>query len=127
MKSVLRLVLWLVPVVLAITGPSTALACSYPPAENIALTWQPLAKVQVLPDPSSYNAAQTAMTNWNAATALLCFSPSFTFGTGTGETMTVSYVPIQSNPNGGIQRGVTTITTSGRITSATVLLTTPFF
>ena len=43
MKSILRVALWLVPVVLAIIGPST-LACSYPPPETIALTWPPLAK-----------------------------------------------------------------------------------
>ena len=37
MKSILRVVLWLVPVVLAIIGPSTP-ACSYLAPENVALT-----------------------------------------------------------------------------------------
>lgn len=41
MKNILRVVLWLVPAALAIIGPSSALACSYPPAESIALTWRP--------------------------------------------------------------------------------------
>jgi hypothetical protein len=120
MKSILRVMLWLVPV-LAI-GPSTFGQCSFPPPETIALTWQPLAKVQVLPDPSSFYAAQTAMTNWNNATFFYCFAPIFTFGTGTGEIMTVNYVPIQPDPNGTIPRGKTTIHTSGRITLAEVRL-----
>jgi|SRR5580692_10337838 hypothetical protein len=48
MKSILHVVLWLVPAVLAIIGSSIALACSYPAAESIALTWPPLAKVSAI-------------------------------------------------------------------------------
>jgi hypothetical protein len=48
MKSILHVVLWLVPAVLAIIGPSTALACFYLAAKSIALTWPPLAKVSAI-------------------------------------------------------------------------------
>jgi hypothetical protein len=118
--KILRVVLWLLPAVLAI-GPST-LACSSPPPEGTNLTWQPLARVQVLPDIDSITAALTAMDNWNAATFYYCYAPIFTVGPGTGETMTVNHVPIPPDPNGTIPRGKTTIITSGRITSAQVRL-----
>jgi hypothetical protein len=48
MKSIPHVVLWLVPAVLAIIRLSTALACFYPVAETIALTWPPLAKVSAI-------------------------------------------------------------------------------
>jgi len=99
MKSILRVVLWLVPAVLGIIEPST-LACSPPPPETVALTWQPLAKITVIPDIDSITAATTAMNNWNTASFYYCYAPIFTVGPGTGETMTVNYVPIPADPNG---------------------------
>jgi hypothetical protein len=121
MKIMLRVVLWLVPAVLTI-GPSTLGQCTPPPPETIALTWPPAATVQVLPDPSSYYAAQNAMSNWNTATIPYCFAPYFTFGSGTGPTMTVNYVFIPNDPNGATPKAKTTITISGRIALAVVLL-----
>ena len=47
MNSILRVVLWLVPVVLTIIGPSTLACSTYPPPETVALTWQPLAKISM--------------------------------------------------------------------------------
>ena len=120
MSKLLR-VLCLVIALLAI-GRSTRGQCTPPPPETIVLTWQPLAKVQIRPDPNSTAAATTAMNDWNNATLFYCFSPTFTFDSGTGEYMTVNYVFIPNDPNGTTRRAKTTITTSGRITSAVVLL-----
>jgi hypothetical protein len=121
MKSILRVVLCLVPL-LAI-GLSAFAQCSVPSAETIALTWPPGAVVQVLPDPSSFYAAQNAISNWNTASIFACYSPYFTFGPGTGPFITVNYVFIPSDPNStSIPRGKTTINSSGRITSAYVLI-----
>lgn len=124
MKSILRVALWLVPVVLAIIGPST-LACSNPPPETVDHTWQPLAQIQVLPDINSLSAAQTVVANWNQATFYYCYAPVFTFSPGTGEQLTVDWVTMPPNPNGTIPRGKTFITislTTGRIASATTWL-----
>jgi hypothetical protein len=122
MSKLLR-VLCLVSAVLAI-GPSTlGQTCTPPPPERIALTWPPFAKVQILPDPSSTAAATTAMNDWNDAPFFYCYAPTFTFGPGTGQFITVSYVFIPNDPvTGGTFKGLTTITSSGRITSAVTLL-----
>lgn len=118
MKSSLRVVLCLAPL-LAI-GPSTFAQCTPPPPETISLTWTPWSVVMVIPDANSFNAAQNAMNNWNTATISYCFAPIFTFGSGTGPIMTVTYVFIPNDPNGATPKAKTTINFSGRITSAYV-------
>jgi hypothetical protein len=62
------------------------------------------------------------MNDWNNATFFYCYAPTFTFGSGTGEYMTVNYVFIPNDPNGATPRAKTTIVSAGRITSAVVLL-----
>jgi hypothetical protein len=123
MKSILRVVLWLVPAALAIIG-TPAFACSYPPAESIAQTWPPSSRVQVIPDAqvNTFSAITNAVNNWNSATQLYCYAPVFTFGAGTGQTMTVAYGPIAKNPNGNVRRGLTVIHFSTRISSAQTTL-----
>jgi len=98
MKSIPRVTPWLVAAILI--GPSTIFAqCTLPPPEPISLSWPPFAFVQVIPDPSSFNAAQSAMNNWNAATASYCNAPYFSFlALGGSQTMTVNYVAIPPDP-----------------------------
>lgn len=60
----------------------------------------------------------TAVDNWNTATQLLCYEPIFTFGVGSGPTMSFAYGPIPNAPNGIVRRGLTAITISTRIVSA---------
>lgn len=114
-------------IVILLLGSSVASACTPPPAEGINLTWSPYAAVQVLPDSqvNTFSAVTNAVNNWNTADAPYCYTPTFTFGAGSGPTVTVAYgvPPIPpGTPPGTIIRGHTTITTVGRITSAATIL-----
>jgi len=126
MKNTLRVaMMWLALISFSCLGISVSSACTPPPSEGINLTWPPSARVQVLPDSQvdTFSAVTTAVNNWNTATQLYCYTPTFTFGSGTGQTMTVAYGPIPSPPGSTIVvRGLTQITTSGRISSATTTI-----
>ncbi len=115
-------VLWLA--VLFCVSSSASLACSNPPPETISLTWPPSTTVSVHTDSqvNSFNAVANAVNNWNNGSIAYCYAPLFTFGAGTGPTMSVSYGPIPNDPNGNVRRGLTVINSSGRITSAQVTI-----
>jgi len=76
MKSILRVVLLARPRRSWIIEPST-LACSPPPPETVALTWQPLAKITVIPDIDSINCGDDAMNNWILCDFLLLLCADF--------------------------------------------------
>jgi hypothetical protein len=107
-----------------ITAP-TSFACTPPPIEGVAESWPPSTRVQVTFD-SRLNEVvgnapapmTTAVNNWNTATELLCKEPIFTFGAGSGETMSFAYGPIANGPDGSPRRGLTTLNFAARITSA---------
>lgn len=114
MNRVLRLA------VLFCISTSASLACTPPPPESISLTWPPGASVSVLIDSqlNTFNAATTAINNWNNGLFSYCYAPVLMLGAGPNPTMYIFYGPIAIDPNGLVRRGKTIITTSGRITSA---------
>jgi hypothetical protein len=117
---------WIVAgLVIAWLVTPVSIACTPPPVEGIDASWPPAARVLVTFD-SNLNLVignapapmATAVNNWNTATQLLCYEPIFTFGVGSGPTMSFAYGPIPNAPNGIVRRGLTTITISTRIDSA---------
>jgi hypothetical protein len=112
MKNLLRVAPWIASFVLLCFGSCTSFACTVPPAESKSSTWIQLARVGVTFD-NNLNLVignapapiTTAVNNWNTGTQLLCRAAVFTFGAGTGPTMSFAYNPIPNKPDGTLYEG----------------------
>jgi hypothetical protein len=126
MKNLLRVSPWVALCILFCLGTSASFSCTPPPPQLKSSTWAFLARVQVTYDSnlnlkvgSAPAPMATAVSNWNIATQPLCRAPIFTFGSGTGPTMSFAYGPIPNKSDGTPRRGLTLINISLRIDSAT--------
>src|ERR1700692_1714370 len=126
MKSTFRILASVVVVVVLVYLSAPSSACTPPPVEGILFSWDVNARVLVTFNPDlnlTVGAAPpplaTAVNNWNGSTALMCNAPHFVFAVGSGPTMSFAYAPLPTDPISGIaRRGLTTMFSSGRLTSA---------
>jgi len=85
--------------------------CAITPTLSKGYTWPPSSTVSIVNYGVPSGDLQTAASNWSTDLLLgfsfsggsVCYSPDFTTGVGTGETINMSFttIPVESNPPGG--------------------------